>query len=82
MIGLLTHMQEKNEGAVMICEGAKVQKETDIPAGAEFNKVFKCEEGRDGITYLKITVETIKRLSEIKWSRSGRLISWLKQKEL
>ena len=78
MMGLLNHLQEEDGGAVMICGRAKIQKETDIPAGAEFTKLFKCEEGRDGNTYLKITVETIKRMSEIKWSRSGRLMAWLK----
>ena len=63
IMALLTNMQQEDEAAVIVYDGLKIQKETEIPTGGDFDKAFQVSDDREGNTYLKLTLETKKNFT-------------------
>ena len=62
IMALLTNIRHKDEAAVMVHDGLKIQKETEIPTGSDSVKAFQVTYDREENTYLKLTLETKKNL--------------------
>ena len=83
IMALLTNIQQEDEAAVMVYDGLKIQEETEIPTGSDFVKAFQVTYDREENTYLKVTLETKKKLYELKWNGgSTALMKWLTEERV
>ena len=68
-------LRKEDEGAKIVTENIKIQEEIEIPGGEEFEETFKVQSDREGNVYLRVSIETKKRLNELKWSQEKFLMN-------
>ena len=79
LMELLKAFQAEDEGVMLVHGEKKFQTESEIPAGEEFHTTFGVNKGKAGEEYLYASIETTKKLNELKYGNNGRTFPWLKK---
>ena len=80
--GMLTKLQSEDQEAYLIVGEKPVQQESKMPAGKEFERSIKLDENSDGIVFMHTTLESRKRLNDMKHSVNKELMTWLQSERM
>ena len=76
--GLLVQLQTQDGAATLMVGDARVQQEQEMPDGKSFREGVRLNENSDGIVFMYTTLESSRRLNDMKHDVGQGLMGWLK----